>query len=286
MTEGTPILVADMSNDTAVPPGVRALGLGPGLFCPLSGDDRVLGALVVARPRGATGLSESDVALVEVFANSATVALTLGEARVDLERLQAASEHERIGRDLHDTVIQRLFALGMGLQSIERLATGPVADRIDRVVDSLDEVIRDIRETIFHLERPAMASSGLRSAIAGIAAEAAEQLGFRPRIGFQGPVDSVTSVQLQPHVVAVLTEALSNVARHAKATSVEVVIAVEDGTLFVSVADNGIGPPKGRTAGNGLRNLADRARSLDGSVSISSRHPSGTLVEWRVPIGS
>ena len=93
------------------------------------------------------------------------IALTLGEARVDLEQLQVASEHERIGRDLHDTVIQRLFAFGMSLQSIERLATGPVAERIDRVVDGLDEVIRDIRETIFHLERPAMAASGLRSAV-------------------------------------------------------------------------------------------------------------------------
>jgi signal transduction histidine kinase len=159
-----------------------------------------------------------------------------------------------------------------------------VAGRIDRVVDGLDEVIREIRETIFLLERPAMADSGLRSAVTAVVTVAAEHLGFTPRVGFQGPVDSVTSDQLEPHVIAVLTEVLSNVARHAKASSVEVVIAAEDNMLLVSVADNGVGPPRGRSAGNGLRNIAERARALSGSVSITARSPSGTLVEWSVPI--
>ena len=172
----------------------------------------------------------------------------------------------------------------MGLQSIERLTAGPVTERIDRVVDGLDEVIRDIRETIFQLERPTLADWGLRSAVTTVATAAAEQLGFAPRVGFQGPVDSVTSDQLQLQVVAVLTELLSNVARHAKASSVEVVIVAEDGMLLVSVADDGVGPPVGRTAGNGWRNLVDRARELSGSVSITARAPSGTLVEWCVPI--
>jgi signal transduction histidine kinase len=212
------------------------------------------------------------------------VALTLGEARVELEQLHATAERERIGRDLHDTVIQQLFALGMGLQSIERLTSGSVAGRIDRVVDGLDEVIREIRETIFLLERPAMADWGLRSAVTAVVAAAAEHLGFTPRVGFQGPVDSVTSELLEPNVIAVLTEVLSNVARHAAASSVEVVIAAEDNMLLVSVADDGVGPPRGRTAGNGLRNIAERARALSGSVSITARSPSGTLVEWCVPI--
>jgi signal transduction histidine kinase len=88
---------------------------------------------------------------------------------------------------------------------------------------------------------------------------------------------------VEPHVIAVLTEALSNIARHAEASAVEVVIAAEDGILLVSVADNGIGPPVGRTAGNGLRNMADRAKALSGSISITARRPSGTLFEWRVP---
>jgi PAS domain S-box-containing protein len=284
MTERVSILVGDLSTEMSVPAEMKALGLGPGLFCPLSVEDRVLGALVVARGRGAPSFGPSDMALVEVFANSAMVALTLGEARVELEQLQATAERERIGRDLHDTVIQRLFALGMGLQSIERLTTGPVAERIDRVVDGLDEVIRDIRETIFDLERPAMAERGLRSAVNAVVTAAAEQLGFAPRVGFQGPVDSVTSEQLEPHVVAVVTEVLSNVVRHAKASSVEVVIATEDGMLLVSIADDGVGLPGGRTAGNGLRNIAERARTLSGSVSITARVPSGTLVEWCVPI--
>jgi PAS domain S-box-containing protein len=284
MTEGESIIVGDLSREVTVPPRMKALGLGPGLFCPLGMEDRILGALVVARPRGAAGFNANDTALVDVFANAAMVAITLGEARVELEQLQATAERERIGRDLHDTVIQQLFALGMGLQSIERLTSGSVAGRIDRVVDGLDEVIREIRETIFHLERPAMAEAGLRAAVTAVVSAAAEPLGFTPRVGFQGPVDAVTSDELEPQVVAVLTEVLSNVARHAAASAVEVVIVAEDNMLLVSVADNGVGPPKGRTAGNGLRNIAERAHALSGSVSITARSPSGTLVEWSVPI--
>ena len=159
-----------------------------------------------------------------------------------------------------------------------------MAGRIDRVVDGLDEVIREIRETIFHLERPAMAEAGLRAAVTAVVSAAAEPLGFTPRVGFQGPVDAVTSDELEPQVIAVLTEVLSNVARHAAASAVEVVIVAEDNMLLVSVADNGVGPPKGRTAGNGLRNIAERAHALSGSVSITARSPSGTLVEWSVPI--
>jgi PAS domain S-box-containing protein len=284
MNERASILVGDLSLEPAVPAEIRALGYGAGLYCPLSTEERVLGALVVARPRGARDFSGHDTALVEVFANAAVVALTLGEDRLELEQLQVTAEHERIGRDLHDTVIQRLFALGMSLQSIERLASGPVAERIEHAVDGLDEVIRDIRETIFRLERPTLAGSGLRSAVDNVVAAATEQLGFAPRVAFQGPVDSATSELMQVQVVAVLTEALSNVVRHAAASVVEVVIAAEEGILLVSVADDGVGPPVGRTAGNGLRNIADRAISLSGSVSITARSPSGTLLEWRVPI--
>jgi len=283
MSQRATILVEDLSNEPAVPTEVRAQGFGAGLYCPLSTEDRVLGVLVVARSRGAQAFSHNDIALVEVFANAAVVALTLGEDRLELEQLQVTAEHERIGRDLHDTVIQRLFALGMSLQSIERLASGPVAERIDQIVDGLDDVIRDIRETIFRLERPAFAESGLRAAVDDIVAAATEQLGFSPRVAFQGPVDSATSARVEPHVIAVLTEALSNIARHAEASAAEVIIAAEEGMLLVSVADNGVGPPVGRTAGNGLHNIADRAKALSGSVSISARRPSGTLLEWRVP---
>jgi PAS domain S-box-containing protein len=286
MVQGKPISVPDLSVEAAVPPEIRALGLGPGLYCPLSAEEEMLGALVVARHRGEPEVTPGEIELIEVFANAAAVALTLGEARFELEQLNVSTEHERIARDLHDTVIQRLFALGMGLQNIERVTTGSVAERIDHVVDGLDEVIRDIRDTIFHLERPVMGNWGLRSSVIEVATAAAEQLGFAPRVRFQGPVDSVTDEELGPEVVAVLTEVLSNVARHAKASSVEVVVAAEDGVFLVSVADDGVGLPEGRTAGNGLRNIAARARALSGSVSITARSPAGTLVEWTVPLRS
>ncbi len=172
----------------------------------------------------------------------------------------------------------------MSLQSIERLAAGPVAERIDHAVDGLDEVIRDIRETIFRLERPTMAGSGLRSVVNDVVAAAAEHLGFAPRVGFEGPVDSATSAQLQPQVIAVLTEVLSNVVRHAQASAVEVVIAAENGTLVVSVADNGVGPSAGRTAGNGLRNISERARVAFRLVLDHGRAaPRARCVEWSRP---
>lgn len=278
------IVVPDMEAEPAVPSEVREMGFGPGLYSPLSAEGRVLGALVVARHKGAPGFSANDIALVEVFASAAVVALTLGETRVELDQLQATAERERIGRDLHDTVIQRLFALGMSLQSVERLASAPVAERIDNAVDGLDDVIRDIRETIFRLERPTLAGSGLRTAVDDVVARVTEQLGFAPRVGFHGPVDAATNSHLQPQIIAVLTEVLSNVVRHAHASSVEVVISAEDGSILLTVADDGVGPPSGASAGNGLRNIDERARSLGGSVSISARRPSGTLVEWQVPV--
>jgi PAS domain S-box-containing protein len=280
-----PVLVDDLSSEPHAPDEMLVLDLGPALFVPLGGDERGLGVLVVGRRRGSEDFTPSNVALIQVFASAAEVALALGEARADVEQLQVAAEHDRIARDLHDTVIQRLFGLGMGLQSVQRLATGPVAERIERVVDGLDEVIHEIRETIFDLQQPAVARSGLRMAVREVTSAAAEQLGFRPRLGFVGPVDAAASDGLKVHVTAVLTEALSNVARHARASTVQVVVAVEASDLVVSVADDGIGPPEGRTAGSGLGNLAERAEAFGGTVTLTGRKLGGSLLEWRVPMG-
>ena len=285
MTQGTSIPVADLSVEPAVPHEMKALGFGPGLYCPLGADGRVLGALVVARPSGAPQFTKTDTALVEVFANSAVVALTLGETRVELDQLQATAERERIGRDLHDTVIQRLFALGMSLQSIERLATGPVAERID-------SCRRRPRRGDPRHPRDDLPPRAADHGRLGAARGCRHGRVWRPPSSWASPRVSAStgrwtpsrSGQLQPQVIAVLTEALSNVVRHAacdrgRGTSSR----PRTGRLLVSVADNGIGPPSGPSAGNGLRNIADRARALEGSVAIAERRPSGTLRRMACP---
>jgi signal transduction histidine kinase len=244
-----------------------------------------IGALAVARAAGQPELSEADQAVVQLFAGSAAVTLSLAMAREQLEELRMATEHDRIARDLHDTVIQRLFALGMGLQGILRMVSGVAADRINQSVDAIDDVIREIRDTIFDLQQPATATT-LRRRVREVAGEARDQLGFAPRLTFRGPVESAVPDQVVPHLLAVVREALSNAARHSRASSVDVVIEATSSQVSVCVADDGVGPRAGPTSGNGLVNMATRAEELGGDLRVVARQPRGTLLEWRVTIGS
>jgi two-component system, NarL family, sensor histidine kinase DevS len=284
MSSVQPLVVPDMASEPAVLAQARTLRLGPGMYLPLEAEGTSIGTLVVARAAGQPGFSEADQAVVRLFAGSAAVTLSLAMAREQLEEFRMASEHDRIARDLHDTVIQRLFALGMGLQGILRMVSGVAADRINQSVDAIDDVIREIRETIFDLQQPASAA-GLQRRVREVVAEARDQLGFAPRLAFRGPVESAVPDPVVPHLLAVVREALSNAARHARATSVEVVIEATSSHLFVSVADDGVGPPAGPTSGNGLVNMAARAEDLGGDLRLVAREPRGTVLEWRVTTG-
>ena len=284
MSEGQTLLVKDMTAEPAVLPEARSAGLGPGLYIPMLSETGPLGALVLARSHSEPAFGRGEVSLAEVFASAAAIVLALGSARQSLEDLRMTSEQERIARDLHDTVIQRLFALGMRLQAAERLADAPVAERIRGAVDAIDQVIREIRETIFDLNRPDSSRPNLRQLLRGVAAESTEQLGFAPRLAFRGPVEAAVSDELAPHLVMVLREALSNVGRHAKASNVEVVLIAADGSVTMSVADDGIGMPEGLSAGHGMENMRTRASQLGGEFVVSGRSPSGTLLRWQVPI--
>jgi PAS domain S-box-containing protein len=286
VTDGETVVVSDMTADPDVLPAARAAGLGPGIYLPMLAEDGPVGALVVARERGAAAFGESDLKAAEVFASAAAIVLALGRAREALEAGRITAEHERIARDLHDTVIQRLFALGMSLQAAERHANPEVADRIRSTVDAIDEVIREIRETIFDLNRPDTDAPNLRRRVRKVAAEAAEPLGFAPRVGFRGPVEAAVSDDLAQQLLSVLREALSNVSRHARASTVDVVLNAGGGSITLSVADDGIGPSPGPTAGHGLENMADRARQLGGDMAITPRSPGGTLLQWTVPVRS
>src|SRR5690606_28468625 len=180
-----------------------------------------------------------------------------------------------------DVVIQRLFAIGMQLQTAARLTRAEVAERINAAVDDLDATIREVRSAIFELRTPM--SSELRAEVRALVDAAADRLGFRPRLELNGPVDSAVTPEIRSEVMAVLREALSNVVRHAQATAVRVSVTVGDGDIRVTVADNGVGLPEGGHR-SGLANLRERADRYGGTFVARATEPSGTILEWSVPI--
>jgi two-component system sensor histidine kinase DevS len=212
------------------------------------------------------------------------------EAQQELERargdLVVAEERERIARDLHDTVIQRLFAVGLSLQAaLARLGAHPVAESLNQAIDNVDETIRDLRSAIFALHSRRAGGARLRDEVITVAQEVARALGFEPQVTFDGPVDSAATDAMQEELVATLREALSNVAKHAHATRVEVGIAVKQRDLVLRVADNGRGIGDEPGIGNGLANMRQRALGLDGRYELSPGESGGTTIVWSVPIG-
>ncbi|HET7523759.1 MAG TPA: PAS domain S-box protein [Acidimicrobiales bacterium] len=284
MSDGQPLWVKDMAADPNVVPAGRSLGLGPGIYLPMLARELVVGVLVVGRAPADDPFDPAEAQALQVFAAAASIVLSLGKAREELDALRIVSEHERIARDLHDTVIQRLFAVGMSLQGSTRLAQGAAADRIEEAVDAIDQVIREIRQTIFELNNPAAGSGGgIRGQMIDLAVESAGQLGFQPRVAFRGDVDRGISVEIASQMLTVAREGLSNVARHARASSVDIVLSAENGQVSLSVMDDGVGLPDGPTAGQGLGNLRSRAEQFGGSFRVANRRPNGTILEWAVP---
>lgn len=193
------------------------------------------------------------------------------------------AERERIGRELHDSVVQRLFAAGLAMHTTAGLAGATVVgDRMNEHLDEIDSVIREIRQVIFSLEAHRPAEVGLRRAILDLTAEASRLLGIEPVVTLEGPIDAATVGPLRRHVMAVAREALANVMRHAHASRVE--IAVRAGAeLSVEVIDDGRGLQPGPT-GNGLRNLRCRAEQLGGHLDVEPGPVSGTVLRWVVPL--
>lgn len=284
MKSGLAELITELSDADNIPAPVAKMNLGSGVYLPLISDGRRLGSLVIARSRHDALFDSLDIALAEVFASATAAAIRLGEERKEFDRLILIEEDERIARDLHDTVIQQLFAVGMSLQAVRSDATGQLGERIDIAVDRLDDVIRDIRNTIFRLPSRTRQIEGLREEIFGLVDRYATELGFTPRIDFHGPVETAIPDDVAVHLLLVLGEALSNVARHAKASAAEARVSIDDGWLTFTVADDGIGLAAGSPAGNGLRNMMARATALGGTFKIESRVPSGTVIGWRVPV--
>jgi signal transduction histidine kinase len=204
-----------------------------------------------------------------------------------LRALEMANDRDRIARDLHDLVIQRVFGAGMRLSSILPAVSAETGDRLREVVEELDNVIADIRTTIFGLHTQEQELRGLRGGVLQLTSDGAARLGFQPRVQFSGPIDTVANQDASDQLLAVLREALSNVIRHSRATEVAVTIAAEVESLALVVADDGIGPSTGTTpvTGFGLRNMESRAVALGGTCRVRANEPRGTVVEWRVPLG-
>lgn len=251
---------------------------------------RRYGSLVLAWTGDRHPPRDLDRQAAETFAEQAALAVGLSFARAEHERLALLEERDRIGRDLHDLVIQRLFATGMVLQGAQRLtANDQVSDRIGRAVDELDQTIREVRSTIFALHQ-ATEGVGLRSSVLQEISASAGTLGFEPTVRFDGPIDSSVSDEVRDHVVAALREALSNAARHSGASQVRVSLSVVSGEVVLMVTDNGNGVAADVTRRSGLANLVERAEICGGRFTLDSlrnQHEdvSGTRLTWRAPVG-
>ncbi|MBO0916173.1 GAF domain-containing protein [Streptomyces laculatispora] len=284
---GEPIISVDVAQDpriTAGPP--RWKGLESAIAVPLITGDSVRGVLLLARSRGREPFAHSGTGPLLAFAGQAALAMELAERRRAAEQLALLEDRDRIARDLHDLAIQRLFATGMTLQSAVRFVDHPEArERLLRAVDDLDETIRIIRSTIFGLRTPVTerARQGLRARIMTVVEQAARAMGFTPAVRMEGLIDTDVPAAPCDQAVAVLSEALSNVARHAHADAAEVSLVVRGGRLTLTVSDNGTGiaPESPRS---GLDNLARRAANLGGELTVGTPEHGGTRLVWTVPL--
>jgi len=281
LASGEPVL-AD-GPGAGEPAEVRS-GFGPTFVVPLEAFGHSIGALSVSRVADGPRFSMSDLAMATEFGAQASVALELARGRLDREQLDLLNDRSRIARDLHDQVIQRLFGAGLSLQSIAGRASGAVREAILEQVDVVDAAISEIRTVIFALSATARGpEESVRHRLLDLVTEAGAILAAPPRISFAGPVDLLIRDSLAVDVTAVVREALSNVARHAEASQVEVDVSIVDAELRVRIDDDGVGFDPGERV-SGTVNLAVRAEELGGRCTIQTRPGGGTRVLWCVPI--
>ncbi|GHA93512.1 GAF domain-containing protein [Streptomyces termitum] len=283
------ITLADVSSDARVTvQPERWQGFGPAVAVTVGTKERLSGVLILARHSGRTPFLDAETAALPGFAGQAALALELADRRRDAEQVVLLEDRDRIARDLHDLAIQRLFATGMTLQSARRFVEHPEAvDRLTRAIDDLDTTIKIIRSTIFGLrehDTPGTAPR-LRSRIVTAVDAAAAVLGHAPALRMEGLLDTDVPPGIADDAVAVVGEALTNVARHARARRTQVAVLAADGVLEVEVTDDGVGLPPERVD-RGLRNLTERAERLGGRLVLRSPPGpgGGTLLTWRVPL--
>ncbi|RDH78302.1 GAF domain-containing protein [Mycolicibacterium moriokaense] len=254
---------------------------GPALLLPLRATDAVAGVLVALRPIGAQQFSDEQLDMMAAFADQAALAWQLASTQRRMRQLDVLTDRDRIARDLHDHVIQRLFAVGLALQgTIPRARTPEVQDRLTHCVDDLQEVIQEIRTAIFDLHSAQPGATRLRQRLDEAVAQFADT-NMRTSVQFSGPLSVVDAV-LADHAEAVVRETISNAVRHAQATTLAINVAVGD-ELIIEVVDNGCGIP-GDVTPSGLANLRRRAEDVGGSFSVGPAPAGGTKVKWCAPL--
>lgn len=258
------------------------VGQRPAILMPLRAPDQVAGVIVIARAADQAPFDQSNLALMCDFATHAAIALVLASARDDSRQLTILAERERIAHDLHDHVIQRLFAAGMSLQGTLGRARSPeVAERLNRTLDDLQTIIEEIRTTIFALKSPLGTNGDFRQRIQQVVADLSENHDIVTTIRMHGPMTAVGG-ELAEHAEAVTTEAVSNALRHSGASRLTVEISVAD-MFILDVSDNGCGIPAGNSRHSGLANMKHRAEGLGGTCEITNPPEGGTRVHWIAP---
>lgn len=247
-----------------------------------SGTGKVFGNLYVTDRLDGEAFSDDDEALLEAFGRAASLIVDEARLREQLRELTLSNERERLARDLHDTVIQRLFAVGLSLQSALAANLDPVLSaRISTAVDDLDATIRQIRTTIFEITRERSAPLvGVRSRVLALINEVTTRLDLPVDVSFEGPLDTLVGPVLADHVTNVVRELLTNAVRHAGATRVELSLDVSAELMTLSVADDGVGFSGSLSSGRGLRNLAERADAVGGTFAATPRERGGTVMIW------
>jgi signal transduction histidine kinase len=293
ISTGRPGLIGDITNEPNLHVHISdAVSVGPVMVLPLAGGQRTRGALVAARLHGRHRFDEADLDMATTFANHAVVALELADARADQQRMLLLEDRDRIARDLHDHVIQRLFAAGLSIQSVAAgIGDARGGERLNRSVTDIDETIRQIRTTIFQLRGELGPQTGtVRTRLLAVVAEVTALLSFEPRVEFNGPIDSVVPEHVVDDLVAVTREALTNIARHAHAERADVVLTASSAEACLVVSDDGVGVGDGQRR-SGLANLRERAARHGGTLAITGRTSTdrqptreGTELRWTIPL--
>ncbi|GAB4100865.1 GAF domain-containing sensor histidine kinase [Sinomonas halotolerans] len=272
---GHPILAEGAEVFGGAHRGIRQVLVVPG--------SQGIGAVVLARAQGGPPISPVDVEMAPGFFAYTALALQVARTHLLREQLVVFSDRDRIARDLHDIVIQRLFAAGLSLQGLRRFIPHGAGEKIDAITAELDESIAAVRSTIYSLNE-ASATDRLSARLVRVVQDGARSLPSAPRVELYGPIDTAVSPAVGDHVVAVLTEGVSNVVRHAQADSLWVTASVSGGRLELVVSDDGQGLGE-VTRRSGLKNVEDRARVLGGTCEVGSSDDGGTRLRWEVPLG-
>ena len=284
MQEGRGLIVQDVDRQSGVFLHLRqAVPVTQVMAVPLIGESGARGALIAGRIGRHTTFTAADLDMAETFAGQATIALELADARAAQQQLAALEDRDRIARDLHDHVIQRLFAVGLSLQGMAAKANeSAIRERLAQAVEELDETISQIRTTIFDLH-DTIPDNRLRSRVKAVVEELEPVLGVQLELTWSGPLDTLVDSSLITDVEAVVREALTNVARHAQASTLRVTIGADTDQLTVDVSDDGVGLRDNRRR-SGLANLRNRADSRGGTLTLENQEQGGLRLRWSIPL--